>query len=351
MDIPSLKNKIDSGSAPIYECIISSIRELIISGELKAGERLPTDRTLAAELSVNHITVAKALNELRRMGLLSRRRAIGTFVNSLPETVTETAKMKKIAVVFDSADEHTFHAGFFLALYKALEKSGMSMQFFSAGNSPEKQFNQIKNIICDANINGCIVWSILSNEAVKKLLSCKPSNFPLIFLDKHYNGLSHDSVTFNNRKYAKKLGQILVGEAVSHIYWLKHKHPDFSSIKDRFTGLCEGAKNLRVNTVDDYDELPPFTDSDTKYALVLPSLEENVKLEKFLKKRCTDHLILSYFEVDHQFDPDCRSIICRFKSEDMAKKAVEVLSARFNGEDAANLTDYADGKILSIDTF
>lgn len=49
---------------PIYEQIKNQIRSAIMSGELMAGEALPSLRKLAKELRVSVLTVTRAYNEL-----------------------------------------------------------------------------------------------------------------------------------------------------------------------------------------------------------------------------------------------------------------------------------------------
>ncbi len=49
---------------PIYEQIKNQIRSAVMSGELEAGEALPSLRKLAKELRVSVLTVTRAYNEL-----------------------------------------------------------------------------------------------------------------------------------------------------------------------------------------------------------------------------------------------------------------------------------------------
>ena len=55
---------------PIYEQIKNQIRSAIMSGELMAGEALPSLRKLAKELRVSVLTVTRAYNELADEGLV-----------------------------------------------------------------------------------------------------------------------------------------------------------------------------------------------------------------------------------------------------------------------------------------
>lgn len=66
---------------PIYQQIMDVIRQGIASGELKAGEKLPSVRELALEAEVNPNTMQKALSELEREGLLYSQRTSGRFVS------------------------------------------------------------------------------------------------------------------------------------------------------------------------------------------------------------------------------------------------------------------------------
>jgi GntR family transcriptional regulator len=69
---------------PIYQQIVAQIRQIIASGELAPGARLPTVRQLAAELGVNFNTVARAYRLLDQAGLISTRPGRGTFVWDTP---------------------------------------------------------------------------------------------------------------------------------------------------------------------------------------------------------------------------------------------------------------------------
>lgn len=68
------------GSSSLQRQLHSQIRQLILSGELKAGERLPSSRSLASDLSVARITVTEAYDQLTAEGYLETKTGAGTFV-------------------------------------------------------------------------------------------------------------------------------------------------------------------------------------------------------------------------------------------------------------------------------
>jgi DNA-binding LacI/PurR family transcriptional regulator len=60
----------------VFEHLLAGIQ----SGELKAGDRLPSEAELGKLFDASRITVAKAVHDLQRMGLVSRRPGAGTHV-------------------------------------------------------------------------------------------------------------------------------------------------------------------------------------------------------------------------------------------------------------------------------
>ncbi len=64
----------------LYEQIIDNIKELILSGELKPDEKLPSVRSLARELGINPNTIQKAYSELERLGIIMTMPGRGSIV-------------------------------------------------------------------------------------------------------------------------------------------------------------------------------------------------------------------------------------------------------------------------------
>ncbi|MEM9405020.1 MAG: GntR family transcriptional regulator [Acidobacteriota bacterium] len=75
-----MRLRLRPGSLPLYQQMIDQIRRRISSGRLSAGDRLPSVRTLAEELTVNRNTVSRAYRELERDGFVVSRHGDGVFV-------------------------------------------------------------------------------------------------------------------------------------------------------------------------------------------------------------------------------------------------------------------------------
>ena len=67
---------------PFYRQIIEQVKFAIARGDLEAGDRLPTVRQLAVDLSINPNTVIRAYRELEIEGMLDTQQGSGTFVSN-----------------------------------------------------------------------------------------------------------------------------------------------------------------------------------------------------------------------------------------------------------------------------
>lgn len=77
---------------PIYIQLVERLRKEIVSGKLKAGERLPSVRELALTTRVNPNTMQKALVELENEGLVYTERTNGKFVTNNKELIERIKK-------------------------------------------------------------------------------------------------------------------------------------------------------------------------------------------------------------------------------------------------------------------
>ncbi|MEU7870374.1 FadR/GntR family transcriptional regulator [Dactylosporangium sp. NPDC049140] len=62
---------------------VGAIRTMILDGRLRAGDKLPIERALAAELGVSRGTLREAVRSLTMIGVLDTRQGDGTYVTSL----------------------------------------------------------------------------------------------------------------------------------------------------------------------------------------------------------------------------------------------------------------------------
>ena len=107
-------------SVPIYEQISSQIKALIISGELKAGEALPSIRGLARSLHISVLTVQKAYEVLQTDGFIETTAGKGCFVSARNQDFYLEEQQKKIEDYFIKAIEIARVSGIKLDKLKSL---------------------------------------------------------------------------------------------------------------------------------------------------------------------------------------------------------------------------------------
>ncbi|WP_290776423.1 GntR family transcriptional regulator [Anaerofustis sp.] len=85
-----------NSNKPIYEQITSQIKAMIISGELKEGESLPSMRKLAKELHVSVITSQRVYEDLQRDGFIESSVGRGTFVSAKNKDFIKEENLRKV---------------------------------------------------------------------------------------------------------------------------------------------------------------------------------------------------------------------------------------------------------------
>ncbi len=71
----------------LYQQIVEQIEHRFVSGELKVGDKLPSERELAEQFGVSRIAVREAVKALREKGLVEIRPGRGTFITNGTEGV------------------------------------------------------------------------------------------------------------------------------------------------------------------------------------------------------------------------------------------------------------------------
>ena len=83
----------NSSMVPIYEQLITQLRALVTCGELKAGDALPSVRSMAAELRISALTVKKAYDILEEEGVIVTVHGKGSFVAAVDSPSAKEARL------------------------------------------------------------------------------------------------------------------------------------------------------------------------------------------------------------------------------------------------------------------
>ncbi|MBQ6997984.1 MAG: GntR family transcriptional regulator [Oscillospiraceae bacterium] len=92
---------------PIYAQICDGFRDQICAGILRPGDKLPSVRELATQLTINPNTIQRAYRELEAQGWVSSEAGRGSFVLGVPENGENEALLKE----FDKLTARLLAAG------------------------------------------------------------------------------------------------------------------------------------------------------------------------------------------------------------------------------------------------
>ncbi|HTP86471.1 MAG TPA: GntR family transcriptional regulator [Bryobacteraceae bacterium] len=84
---------------PVYRQIIDQVLGGIAAGSLHAGDRLPTVRQLAVDLSVNPNTVIRAYRELEIREVLTTHQGTGTFITDRKPELDDAERQRRLAQI------------------------------------------------------------------------------------------------------------------------------------------------------------------------------------------------------------------------------------------------------------
>lgn len=101
----------NSSGKPIYEQITSQLKQMIMTGELRAHDALPSMRMLAKELRISVITTKRAYEDLEKDGFIYTVVGKGSFVAESNHELIKEEQLKQIEDALGTAIEKARQAG------------------------------------------------------------------------------------------------------------------------------------------------------------------------------------------------------------------------------------------------
>ncbi|CAA9317082.1 MAG: Transcriptional regulator, GntR family [uncultured Lysobacter sp.] len=111
--------------APIYRQLKERVIAMMLDGELRPGDALPSVRQIAADYQLNPITVSRAYQELADESLLEKRRGLGMYV-------TEEASRKLL-----ETERTRFLTEEWPQVVQRITRLGLQLEQLLSGPTPE----------------------------------------------------------------------------------------------------------------------------------------------------------------------------------------------------------------------
>jgi len=91
----------NSSMTPIYEQIVSQMKEKIMTGQLKPDTMLPSVRTLSKDLRISALTVKKAYDAMEQEGYIVTVHGKGSFVANMNPNIALEEKQKEVEKLYE----------------------------------------------------------------------------------------------------------------------------------------------------------------------------------------------------------------------------------------------------------
>ena len=148
-----------------YYTLMEALKEQILSGTIKPGQKLPSENELTREYALSRHTVRKALALLENEGYITARHGKGTFCS---ERVIQRHNSKNIAVTTTYLSDYIFPR-LIQGMDRVLSENGYSIILKNTCNSRSKEEKVLKELL-DKPIDGLII------EPSKSQILCRHIN-------------------------------------------------------------------------------------------------------------------------------------------------------------------------------
>jgi GntR family transcriptional regulator of arabinose operon len=239
---------------PLYQSIMEQYQDQIHSAKLKTGDRIPTEHELAEMFNVSRITAIRAVKELEHLGLVSRTKGKGTFVNDRTDwksSEAEVANKEKfghslpilsIVLPFDEYYGYEILRG----AEKAARENGYYVTFHCSSYSTTRE-REIINKLRKDGVQGIIVYPVSSYHNIDVFGEMIIDRYPFVIIDRNIEGLDVPHVVSNNYQGFHSI--------VSHLVELGHRKIAFvgssireaASITERYKGYCKALINSGIS--------------------------------------------------------------------------------------------------------
>lgn len=251
----------------LYERIAQDLREKILNGEYLVNGRLPTEADLSEEYGVSRITSKRALEELKKEGLIYRVRGSGSFVaeQAIRADSMRTRQNVKlnntVAIIMPHHVTESSFAQSITGATKELAKMGFYGIVYSSVKSPADEKKIIRKIYEDG-IQGIIYYPISDGENYDLLYNLYLEEYPIVVIDKYLEGVPLSSVVSDNYQGGEMAAEYLIRLGHNKIGFVSDMPIESAtSIRDRYFGYLKALKKanklqlegfVQAGTCDEY---------------------------------------------------------------------------------------------------
>jgi DNA-binding LacI/PurR family transcriptional regulator len=252
-------------SEPLYKQIFTHFRDRIVSNEISAGSRLPSENDISKTFNVSRITASRALAELERINLIYRIKGSGSYVT---DGVFEpkdgnafSGSPSFISLVLPTKGD--FASDILKGVEEIASQNGFFVTFHNSAESPELE-KEIVDEIINRGTRGIIVYPLEPSANMDIFSRLLINKYPFVLIDRNIPGLEASLVWADNHKAFYGITEYLLKQGHTRIAFLGTSVFDVSSETERYKGFCaahikSGVPIMNRNlygTKDDFRDIP-----------------------------------------------------------------------------------------------
>ncbi|MFM1902530.1 MAG: hypothetical protein RLZZ440_430 [Planctomycetota bacterium] len=239
-------------AATKHERILLAVRRKLESGEFRPGQRMPTDLEFVKEFKASRPTVAKALQDLEREGLIDRRPGAGTFVRA------RATKQRRFGLLIPGLGVTEIFSPICAAIARAAASQGHSVVWGAEAGSPAGEpkdrpedrgklaLELARRLITDQV--GGVFFAPLELADDKDQVNAqiatlfRDAGVPVVLVDRDYTiypeRSEFDLVGVDNRRIGYMLARHMLDQGAEHPVFISRPN-SAPTIEARFAGFCE----------------------------------------------------------------------------------------------------------------
>ena len=224
---------------PLYVQLADCLREQIRSGEIKEGDKLPSETEMIKYYQLGRLTIRDALDILVHEGLLEKRHGKGTFCR------TNFVQKKYRVDVFLNLAEVEFIPYYLRSICAVLESENVNIVMGDTKNDPNMICNLLENSLLDGS-NGIIFQPANADENASEkicdvLNRLTEKNVPYVMIDTFYRNVPESYVVMDEFQAGKIAADYFV--QMGHTKLCAIEHQNRLDSMGRIKGLIAGLEN------------------------------------------------------------------------------------------------------------
>jgi GntR family transcriptional regulator, arabinose operon transcriptional repressor len=247
--IDQITTTIDKTSTlPLYLQIKNIIKEKVDSGEMEAGEMLPSELMLCDLLKVSRSPIRDAMEKLQGEGYIIRIQGKGTFISDVNDHAVSKCHNKMIGFVKPGLEGSSYAEHLLFGLEEEITRKDYSLLVGFSKNHPETERRIIDRFI-RIGVDVLIFFPTTKwHEHPEQVISFQAAGGKVILVDRRPSGNDFNYVGSDNNGGGYTCARHFSNRGYHNVAYCC-EYPNISAVDERISGFVKGAENYGLTVI------------------------------------------------------------------------------------------------------